>query len=475
LKADSFDEQLKRAVSFFNSINFSDTVKVVSHIDADGICAAAIMVSALAKLKRKYAISFVHQLDQKFIGILENENYGCVIFTDLGSGQISLIKQLMKAKKVLVLDHHFIIEKDAQLELPENIFHLNPHLCGINGSTDIAGAGVVFEFVCALDQKNKVFAHLAVIGAIGDCQERNGFTGRNTKILSTAESMKLISTKSGLRLFGAQSKPIHKLLEYSFDPYIPGVTGSEEGALSFLKSLNIKIRAGSTLKKLSDLTDEETKLLSDAIKEKIALEKNSSELIGNVYILPNEAEGAFRDAKEFSTVLNSCGRMGNPGMGIGVCLGDLAMKEKAISSQAEYRREIMGALQWYNSATSSVIKKKGFVIINAKYNILPTIAGTVASILSRSDNIPGGTFILAMARLKHNETKVSLRISGNHEYSKNVDLREVISRLSSKVGGTFGGHRNAAGAVIDTSKENEFIEFAQTYLSNVSMEEDISA
>jgi single-stranded DNA-specific DHH superfamily exonuclease len=115
------------------------------------------------------------------------------------------------------------------------------------------------------------------------------------------------------------------------------------------------------------------------------------------------------------------------------------------------------------------------VIINAKYNILPTIAGTIASILSRSNNIPGGTFILAMARLKNNETKVSLRISGNHEYSKRIDLREIITRLSSKVGGTFGGHRNAAGAVIDTSKEKEFIEFAQAYLSNVSMEEDISA
>jgi RecJ-like exonuclease len=475
LKTEDFDEQLKRAVFFFNSINPNDTIKVVSHIDADGICAAAIMVSALTKMKRKYTISFVHQLDQRFIDILKKESYNMVIFTDVGSGQIYLIKQLMKEKKILILDHHYVIEKDAQLKLPDNIFHLNPHLCGINGSTDIAGAGVVFEFVCALDKKNKALAHLAIIGAIGDCQEKNGFTGRNREILSTAESMKQINTKYGLRLYGAQSKPIHKLLEHSFEPYIPGVTGSEEGTLSFLKSLNIKIMAGSSLKRLSDLTDEEVNILSDAIKKKIVLEKDSSELIGNIYILPNEAKGPFRDAKEFSTVLNSCGRMGNPGMGIGVCLGDEMMKEKAISSQFEYKREIMGALQWYNSATSSVIKKKGFVIINAKYNILPTIAGTVASILSRSDNIPGGTFILAMARLKNNETKISLRISGNHEYSRHVDLREVISRISKKVGGSFGGHRNAAGAVIDTLKEKEFIEFAQTYLSNISIEEDISA
>ena len=46
-------------------------------------------------------------------------------------------------------------------------------------------------------------------------------------------------------------------------------------------------------------------------------------LVGEVYELLDEKEGTeLRDAREFATLLNACGRQGETGLGVKVCLGD---------------------------------------------------------------------------------------------------------------------------------------------------------
>ena len=69
------------------------TGDIVSHLDADGICASAIMVSALNTDNRKYSVSIVHQLTEEVIDSLSKEPYNYFVFTDLGSGQLSYIKK----------------------------------------------------------------------------------------------------------------------------------------------------------------------------------------------------------------------------------------------------------------------------------------------------------------------------------------------------------------------------------------------
>ena len=50
-----------------------------------------------------------------------------------------------------------------------------PHLFGIDGGKEISGAGVVFRFACAVDKSMEDFAHIAIIGAHGDMQEKTDF------------------------------------------------------------------------------------------------------------------------------------------------------------------------------------------------------------------------------------------------------------------------------------------------------------
>ncbi|MEM2131148.1 MAG: DHH family phosphoesterase, partial [Candidatus Woesearchaeota archaeon] len=120
---------------------------------------------------------------------------------------------------------------------------------------------------------------------------------------------------------------------------------------------------------------------------------------------------------------------------------------------------------------NDVVKTDKFIIINAKNNILPSIIGTIASIISNTDIKPG-TLILALA-YDNDKIKASLRIKEDKKLKENkltensltensliekltndnYNLKEFITKISEKVNCQAGGHKNAAGAII--SKENE--------------------
>ena len=462
---DLFKSEIKKKVEAFKAIDKNEVIRIISHLDCDGVCASSILIKALDNDNRKYSISIVQQLSKPFLNELSNEDYNVYFFTDLGSGHADEISELMGKKKVFILDHHEIKKKEDS-----GIFHINPHLYGLNGSKEVSGSGVVFYFCTELNKKNEDMAHLAIIGAIGDVQEENGFLPLNNEILEIAKKKKKIKVIKGLRIFGAQTKPLHKVLEYCTDPLIPGVTGSESGSIQFLKQLDINPKNENGWNKIVHLSNEELKKLSTGIILRRLNETNPEDILGNVYILPEEEkESPFRDVKEFSTLLNACGRLGKASLGIGVCLGNKKIKKKSIEHLKDYRKEIMKAMRWYeeNKNSKNVVNGNGFIIINALDNIMPSMVGTFASILSKSKEFEQNTHILALAQSIDNTTKVSLRASGNR---KNVDLIGTIKEIAEKIeGAEAGGHCNAAGAIIPTDQEEEFIKIASETLTNKAL------
>nr|MCK4930096.1 DHH family phosphoesterase [Nanoarchaeota archaeon] len=266
--------------------------------------------------------------------------------------------------------------------------------------------------------------------------------------------------------FGLQTRPIHKLLEYSSDLLIPGVTGSESGAVQFLKRLGVEpVNDNGRWRTFNDLKEDEKKKLVAGIimKRQSGGIKDPEDIFSNVYNLENEEPGHFRDAKEFSTLLNSCGRMDNASLGIGACLGDKKQRAMAVNSLMDYKKEIVTSMNWYKEHVSKqksdrIIKGSNYIIINAKDNVLATMIGTIASMISKNNQMEDNIFVLSMARNNDDTTKVSLRITGNPE---GVDLKGIVAELVQRVGGEAGGHQFAAGAVIDTDKEDKFIEEAK--------------
>jgi RecJ-like exonuclease len=470
---DGFHKMLKENAELFLKIPKNKTIRVVGHLDADGICASAIMISALIKLNRRYALTILPTITEELLKEVRDESEEYLVFVDLGSGTIDAVGKMLTNKTIYVLDHH-----QLQSEIKyENITQVNPHMCGIDGSVEISGAGVVFLFTQYLTgNKNIEMSRIAIVGAIGDIQENNGFKKLNAEILHLASENKLIEVKRGLKFFGVQTKPIYKLLQYSSDIIIPGVNGSESGAINFLQNLGINPKTKTGWKKISDLTTEEQQKLIAGIIVKRVTKTNSNEqdIFTNAYLLIGEVDDSpFRDAKEFATLLNSCGRLNKASIGIGACLNDRKMKEMALQNLTDYRKELVMALNWYkdNANTERIIKKKNFIIINAEDDVMPTIIGTLGSILSKSQDIEKNTFILSLARNNDDTTKISLRIVGNPD---SINLKDILEQIIQKINhGSSGGHSFAAGAVIDTDKEEIFLTTASEVLEAVIIEETI--
>ena len=468
-KYEEFKKEAKKAAELFKEVDKNETIRLICHLDADGISACAILIKTLNLNNRKYSISTVQQIKNDVLVSLSKEPYKNIVFADIGAGSLEAIKKKLPDKRIFILDHH---EYDSK-EIPDNITLLNPHMFCIDGGKEISGSGVVYLFCKNLNEKIEDFAHIAVVGALGDIQEKNGFSRLNDEILRTAINKGYIKVQKGLRLFGSQTRPIHKVLEYSTDPYIPGISGSESGAIQFLHQIGIEPKKGNDWKKIVHLGEEEMKKLVTGIIMKRFGEDKPDDVLGNVYLLPKEKEESpLKDAREFATLLNAWGRMGKASLGIGACLGDRKTQERAIRSLADYKHEIVNGMNWYKDNKESVIKGTGYVIINAKDTVMPTIIGTIASIISKSNEFKEGTFVLSMAQLVDGTTKTSLRIAGYRK--QDVDLSKLMQEITNKIeGAVAGGHKQAAGALIPTDKEAGFIEAAKEILGKKALEERV--
>ena len=403
----SFLEKIKQEAE--NLKKSDSTIRIISHLDADGISSAAIITKALKRLNRKFALTVVKQLSSNTLSQFKLESYKVFLFVDLGSGNLAEIKEAINAKKIIILDHH-------QPQKIENDFiHLNPMLFGLDGNKDVSGAGLAYLFAKSLDEKNKDLSTLALVGAIGDNQDSGGFTSINKIILEDAEPYLEIAT--GLRMFGTQTKPLYKILQYSTDPYIPGITGNERAAKEFLQELNI-----SPEKKLIHLNENEMKnLVTSIILQRLGSEENPDDVLGPVYLLKSEQEESpTRDLREFATLLNSCGRLNKYSLGIAACMHDKNLKQAAINVLNEYKKEIIYSLNWFYSNKEKRIELENLVIINAEGHIKDTIIGTLTSMIAKSNLYPENTVIISLAHSADENTKISIRCSDCK--NKNINL-----------------------------------------------------
>jgi len=76
---------------------------------------------------------------------------------------------------------------------------------------------------------------------------------------------------------------------------------------------------------------------------------------------------------------------------------------------------------------------------------------------------------MSMAQLIDGTTKISLRMCG---INNGVDLKQIMGDIIRDMPNCeAGGHTNAAGALISTDMEDEFIERAKVVLEKKAMEE----
>jgi RecJ-like exonuclease len=447
---------LKRAGQLADIIKHSKEVHIVTHIDADGLAAGAIAAQTLERLGKNFSLECVKQLDELVLDRLKNENHELIWFTDLGS---SISIDTDDLKKVIT-DHHVCPDNS---DLP---FHLNPHLFGLDGSDQISGAGVTYLVSRSINRENMDFSSLALIGACGDLQDRKHckFIGWNQKILKDGDKADVIRAKIDIRYFGRETRPIYKMLQYSNDPFIPGVSGREEACISFLKDIKINMKDGDNWRRWIDLSnDERRKIISKLVHLLLSKgfgHKLTMRIIGEVYVLLREEEGTeIHDAREFATLLNATARYGKSDVGINVCKGDRdEWLKKAQNLLQGHRSNLVEGLQFVKE--EGVEKREFLQFFHAGTGVRDTIVGIVTNMLLNSEDISSDVPLVGFAESENGDIKVSAR--GTEELvEKGLDLSLAMHKAAKSLNGAGGGHNIAAGATIPKGKEEEFLEILE--------------
>ncbi|ATZ60793.2 MAG: DHH family phosphoesterase [Methanosarcinales archaeon Met12] len=446
---------LKKAAECAETLKKCEEAIIVSHIDADGLTAAGIMCMALEREGIDYTTKFLKKLDTTALNEIADIGRELVIFTDLGSTMQKEIDALNL--NVIISDHHQPV--GVTLE-----HHLNPHLFGINGTDELSGSGTAYLFAKEIGS-NMDLAGLAVVGAVGDMQDaKTGrLIGMNRHNMQDGVDAGVISVETDIRLFGRQTRPVYKLLEYCSDPYIPGISANEAGCIEFLRELDIPLKDFGWRHWIHLNRDEKQRIVSKLMR--LCMESGIppykvERIVGEVYTLQREQEGTeLRDATEYSTLLNATARYGHADIGLNVCLGDRDESYTfAHNLLAQHRRNLVDGLHFVKE--TGVTTMKHLQYFHAGYNIQDTIIGIVAGMSASTESVDRRMPIIALADAEDG-IKVSSR--GTQDLIRQgLNLAVALRESAEQVGGTGGGHDIAAGATIPKGEEERFLAILDT-------------
>lgn len=435
-----------------------DSVLIVSHMDADGISAAAIMSNALERLNIDHRVKFVKMLYNEVIEELELEKL--TIFTDLGSSQLINLQRKFNENDVIIADHHKPQEGGWS-----QLTHFNAHLEGLNGAEEVSGAGIAYIIARELNPENKDLSKLALVGAIGDVQNAWGkLKGYNRDISKDGEEVGVVSREKDLLLYGRHTQPIFKSLQNLTDPPIPGVSNSVEGCVSMLKDLKIPYKTEDGYRCPQDLSNEEKqRLASELITRAIThvpeelTEYVPGLIIGEVHNLLDENEKSMlRGADEFSTCINSTARHEQPLIGYEVAMGNRDVYYRSMLKLLKYHRRCIAEGMNYIDRNGLEDGPEGFIqYFDASEVLKETFIGTITSLTIGHDKSDPYKPVIGIVK-RDGSAKISARCS-KLLFLKGLDMANAIREAAESVGGEGGGHAIACGARVDEDDVPEFI------------------
>jgi single-stranded-DNA-specific exonuclease len=449
-----FEGFLKNCKNIANQLKAEPRLTVVGHYDADGLASTAILVKALKRAGVDTDFINTRQMDSEHIKEVNALDSPAVCFVDMGSGQIELLEKEI-TKKFYIIDHHPPVK-----ETPNQV---NPFHHGINGTRELSATGVAYFVAREMDEKNRDLSPVGIIGAVGDMQDlHGGLKGANRKIIEDAEKLGLVNAHRNLKLFGRQSRPLPKMLEYCSEPMLPGLTGNYMACSRFIQQLGIPLKdpVGGDLMHYVDLNHDQRSKLTSALYM-LLLDHNAPSLvtdmlIGEVYDFPKEKKKTeLRDAKEFATVLNACGRHEEGEVGVEVCMGgrDEAWS-RAKGLLEKHRKELREGISWVKE--NGIQEMPHLYWFDASGVIRETLVGIIAGMSYGAMRVKTGKPIIAFGLTDEGELKISGR--GNYDLvRKGLKLGEALNEAAKPLGGEGGGHDVAAGAKIPNGKQEEFL------------------
>jgi len=409
----------KAAEAIARSILHCDSMRVISHNDADGITSAGLICSALLRAGIPFQATLCNRLDESVLAGLE----GPVVFCDMGSGKPELISRIKG--ECFVLDHHRPVGTLGCM-------HLNPHLFGIDGAFELSAAGTVYSVVRHMGE-NADLAGLALVGAMGD---RQAMIGANRTILEEAVASEAVEVKPGLKM--SEDGPAEEVFQSSIEPLLD-FTGDPEKTRLFLDELkiegNVESLAGSDLARLCT-----------ALTLKLLMQGSfaADSVIGEVIRLKHEV---VENSLEMVQLLNACGNRDLPGLGLTLCLRDKSALPNAKKLAREYKSHILREI--------GILREQSRMMKSIRYLKMENMeAGAIVSGL-------GIRYLYTdrpLVTLNHKEDMVKISARGTRPLiSEGLDLSIALREAAQAVGGAGGGHTIASGASIPPGSEDRFL------------------
>ena len=436
-------QQCKKAVEIIKKHPKSTRIRVISHYDADGITAAAIISKALHRAGYDFHTTLMRNPFDKGLERVSKENNELIIFTDMGSGQIETIEQFKC--KAIIIDHHQYLKEETS----ENILQINANLNGINGNYEACGSTLALSLAKAIDPKNIDLSPLAIVGMIGDKQYIGGIVGYNKEIIDEALKKDLIKEKTEIKLYGST---LFDALFYSIDPYYSGISGDEKGINEILEKLDLN--KDSMIK---DLDDRKRKQLQSFLMFKLIKKGCEKNILDTVIRTRYISDTLDFELERFADLLDSCGKGGNRGLGLALCMGYKDVLDQILKLEKEYKQSILDELIMLEKDGAK--EKKSFRYFYSKASSIGGVISGIATNFIFDKNLP----LLSIVN-KNDEIHVSCR-GNQHLVEKGLNLGLAMKKAAEKLDGHGGGHAIAAGATIDSNKEKNFLEIVDEIIS----------
>ena len=145
-------------------------VTVVHHNDADGLSSAAVLQTALSRAGLTVRRVCIERVHPPIVARIHDRFPSTILYVDLGAQAAPVIAAANRGRRfTIILDHHH-----PQPSTDPQVLNIATEFFGLSGDMDIAASTAAYFFATELDANNRDLAYLAVLGAVGDCHERDG-------------------------------------------------------------------------------------------------------------------------------------------------------------------------------------------------------------------------------------------------------------------------------------------------------------
>ena len=165
-------DNIEKGVELIANLAPDAKIGIIVDCDVDGFTSATIIGQYLLEIKKELDIKWylhdgkAHGLEEHWQDIA-NENFDLLIIPDAGSNDSKYAKEI--ACQILILDHH-IVEVES---FAPNMTVINNQISPKYKNKNLSGAGVVYQFCRALDEKFGInnadkYIDLAALGICAD-------------------------------------------------------------------------------------------------------------------------------------------------------------------------------------------------------------------------------------------------------------------------------------------------------------------